>query len=313
MLLRRMFPRSAPAHAGEWDKSANGQPRGARQDARHRRIRQYRLAALNSRRGHGHAGHLLRSDRQAAPRQHGACRQPACSAAQSDVVSLHVPETPATHGMIGAAEIARHEAGRLSDQQQPRHGGRSRGAGRRRLRSGHLRGAAVDVFPVEPASNKERFSQPAAGPRERDPDTAYRRLDRGGAGAHRQRGRARSSSIIPMPARPSARSISLRCSCRPPDRHPLYPCPPQRAGHARRLNEVFSQRGLNITGQYLQTDGEIGYVVIEAEGLPEQSRDTLRRNPRARRHDPRPAALCASIGLTNGRLSPCTRTAWFSA
>ena len=43
-----------------------------------------------------------------------------------------------------------------------------------------------------------------------------------------------------------------------------------------RLNQAFSQRGLNITGQHLQTDGEIGYVVIEAEGLPEQSRETLR-------------------------------------
>jgi D-3-phosphoglycerate dehydrogenase len=43
-----------------------------------------------------------------------------------------------------------------------------------------------------------------------------------------------------------------------------------------RLNNAFSQRGLNITGQHLQTDGEIGYVVIEAEGLPEQSRETLR-------------------------------------
>jgi len=38
---------------------------------------------------------------------------------------------------------------------------------------------------------------------------------------------------------------------------------------------VFSQRGLNITAQHLQTDGEIGYVVIEAEGSPEHSRDTL--------------------------------------
>ena len=46
-------------------------------------------------------------------------------------------------------------------------------------------------------------------------------------------------------------------------------------GMLGRLNNVFSQRGLNITAQYLQTDGEIGYVVIEAEGSPEHSRDTL--------------------------------------
>ncbi len=50
------------------------QPRGARQDARHRRLRQYRLAALLSRRGDGHAGDLPRPHRQAAPRQHRAER-----------------------------------------------------------------------------------------------------------------------------------------------------------------------------------------------------------------------------------------------
>ncbi len=41
------------------------------------------------------------------------------------------------------------------------------------------------------------------------------------------------------------------------------------------MKEVFSRRGLNIAAQYLQTDAEVGYVVIDAEGAPEQSRDTL--------------------------------------
>ncbi len=43
--------------------------------------------------------------------------------AQSDVVTLHVPETPATHGMIGRDEISYDQAGRVFHQQQPRHGG----------------------------------------------------------------------------------------------------------------------------------------------------------------------------------------------
>jgi D-3-phosphoglycerate dehydrogenase len=46
-------------------------------------------------------------------------------------------------------------------------------------------------------------------------------------------------------------------------------------GMLGRLNEVFSRRGLNIAAQYLQTDAEVGYVVVDAEGMPEQSRDTL--------------------------------------
>ena len=41
------------------------------------------------------------------------------------------------------------------------------------------------------------------------------------------------------------------------------------------MKEVFSRRGLNIAAQNLQTDAEVGYVVIDAEGAPEQSRDTL--------------------------------------
>ena len=55
MLLRRIFPRSVAAHAGGWDKSADRQPRGARQDARHRRLRQYRLAAFEPGGSDGHA------------------------------------------------------------------------------------------------------------------------------------------------------------------------------------------------------------------------------------------------------------------
>ena len=49
---------------------------------------------------------------------------------QSDIVSLHVPETPATHGMIGNGRDRGDEEGRLSHQQQPRHGRRSRRARR---------------------------------------------------------------------------------------------------------------------------------------------------------------------------------------
>jgi D-3-phosphoglycerate dehydrogenase len=42
-----------------------------------------------------------------------------------------------------------------------------------------------------------------------------------------------------------------------------------------RLNQAFSQRALNITAQYLQTDAEVGYVVVEAEANPRESQDAL--------------------------------------
>ena len=66
-------------------------------------------------------------------------------------------------------------------------------------------------------------------------------------------------------------------------------------GMLGRLNDVFSQRGLNIAAQYLQTDGEIGYVVLEADGVGPESQAHPRRDPRPRRHDPRAAAVSALL------------------
>src|SRR5262249_24053004 len=75
---------------------------------------------------------------------------------KADFVSLHVPEKPETRGMIGAAEIARMRRGSFLLNA-------SRGsvvvipALADALRSGHLAGAAVDVYPEEPESNSEGF------------------------------------------------------------------------------------------------------------------------------------------------------------
>ncbi|MFZ8504664.1 phosphoglycerate dehydrogenase, partial [Staphylococcus aureus] len=46
-------------------------------------------------------------------------------------------------------------------------------------------------------------------------------------------------------------------------------------GELRRLNDVFASRGINISAQNYQTDGEIGYVVLDAEGEVEGAVDLL--------------------------------------
>jgi D-3-phosphoglycerate dehydrogenase len=80
----------------------------------------------------------------------------------SDIVTLHVPETPATHQMIGAEQIAALKQGAILINA-------SRGmvvdidALAAALRAGKLLGAAIDVFPVEPRSNKESFESPLRG------------------------------------------------------------------------------------------------------------------------------------------------------
>src|SRR3546814_7605938 len=82
--------------------------------------------------------------------------------ARSDVVTLHVPETPATKLMFGAAQIARMRPGTHLINA-------SRGsvvdidALAEALRSGHLAGAAVDVFPSEPKGNEDPLESPLLG------------------------------------------------------------------------------------------------------------------------------------------------------
>ncbi|KAJ3161907.1 hypothetical protein HDU88_007138 [Geranomyces variabilis] len=82
--------------------------------------------------------------------------------AQSDYVSLHVPETDETKNMIGAAELARMKKGAYLLQA-------SRGtvvdipALAAALRSGHLGGAAVDVYPIEPFANGPNFESELRG------------------------------------------------------------------------------------------------------------------------------------------------------
>ena len=81
---------------------------------------------------------------------------------RSDIVSLHVPETPQTKWMIGAQQLAAMRKGSMLINA-------ARGtvvdieALAASLRSGHLSGAAIDVFPVEPKGNDDEFVSPLRG------------------------------------------------------------------------------------------------------------------------------------------------------
>ncbi|WP_310503000.1 NAD(P)-dependent oxidoreductase, partial [Raoultella terrigena] len=79
--------------------------------------------------------------------------------AQSDIVTLHVPELPSTQWMIGPDEIAGMKPGAILINA-------ARGTVVRiealadAIRDKRLLGAAIDVFPVEPRSNKDEFTSP---------------------------------------------------------------------------------------------------------------------------------------------------------
>jgi D-3-phosphoglycerate dehydrogenase len=264
MLLRRITSRSEAAHAGGWEKSAENSYE----------VRGKTLGIV----GYGSIGSQLSTLAEAMGMRvvyydttdklrHGNT-EPVGSLAelvsQCDVVSLHVPETPETAGMIGAAEIALMKPGSFLINN-------ARGtvvdldALADALRSGHLGGAAVDVFPIEPASGNERFTSPLQGlknviltphiggstgeAQERiGAEVAHKLIDYTDSGATLG---AVNFPQVGMSARPKAtRYVHI---------HHNVP------GMLGRVNGVFSGRRLNIAGQTLQTDGELGYVVIETD------------------------------------------------
>jgi D-3-phosphoglycerate dehydrogenase len=264
MLLRRILPRSTAAHDGGWDKSADGS----------REVRGRTLGII----GYGNIGSQLSMLSEAmgmrviyydhTDRLRHGNTEPVESLeallSQSDIVTLHVPETPATHGMIGNAQLRLMQRGSYLINN-------SRGtvvdldALAAALRDGHLAGAAVDVFPVEPSSNAERFHSPLQGlanviltphiggsteeAQERiGREVARKMIDYVDSGSTMG---AVNFPQVQLPARPQGSRFS----------HVHRNVP----GMMRRLNEVFLMRDINIVAQYLETHREIGYVVIDAD------------------------------------------------
>ena len=191
--------------------------------------------------------------------------------ATSDIVSLHVPELPSTQWMIGAAEIAAMKPGAILINA-------SRGTVVEidpladALRAGQLLGAAIDVFPVEPRTNKDEFTSPLRGL-----DNVILTPHIGGSTMEAQaniglevaeklvkysdNGTTTSAVNFPevaLPAHPGQKRIL----------HVHHNVP----GVLSAINQVFAQHGLNIVGQYLRTDEKLGYVVMdigaEAQDLP---------------------------------------------
>ena len=264
MLLRRVFPRSVSAHGGGWDKSAT--------DSHEVRGRVLGIV------GYGNIGSQLSNLAEAMGMKviyydttdklrHGNT-DPVDSLAdllaQSDIVSLHVPETPATHGMIGVAEIRAMKPGAYLINN-------SRGtvvdleALADALRDGHLRGAAVDVFPKEPGSNAERFASPLQGLSNviltphvgGSTEEAQERI--GAEVARKLIEYSDIGSTVGAVNFPQVQLSSRTVGTRFIHVHRNLP------GMLRSINEVFSSRGVNIAAQLLQTDGDIGYVVVEAD------------------------------------------------
>ena len=282
MLMRGIPERSALAHRGGWQKSADGSFE----------VRGKTLGIV----GYGHIGTQVGILAEALGMRvtyfDVEARLPLgnASAAASldellenaDVVTLHVPETPATHNMIGAAQLAQMKPGaRLINA--------SRGtvvdleALAVLLREGYLSGAAIDVFPVEPKGNDDEFVSPLRGL-----DNVILTPHIGGSTVEAQAniGAEVAAKLI----RYSNNGSTLSAV-----NFPEVSLPEQR-GHTRLLhihrnqpgvlaaiNDCFGRQGINIAAQYLQTSLELGYVVIDTDS-------------------PVPESLLAGLGALDGTL-----------
>ena len=270
MLMRGIPQKNAQCHRGGWSKSAAGS----------HEVRGKTLGII----GYGHIGtqvgvlaealgmHVLFHDIETKLSLGNA--RPAIGLddllAQSDVVTLHVPETPATQGMFGAAQIAGMKPGAHLINA-------SRGtvvdidALADALKSGHVGGAAVDVFPVEPKGNAESFESPLRGL-----DNVILTPHVGGSTLEAQdnigievaaklvrysdNGSTLSAVNFPevtLPGHDGSRRI-LHI-------HRNVP------GVLSQINDIFRDRGINIDGQFLRTDPKVGYVVIDVTADEEQT------------------------------------------
>ena len=184
--------------------------------------------------------------------------------AQADVVSLHVPETPATQWMMGAAQIAAMKPGSVLINA-------SRGTVveieplAEALKNKKLLGAAIDVFPQEPRSNQDTFESPLRGL-----DNVILTPHIGGSTLEAQEnigievieklvkysdnGTSTSSVNFPEVALPAH-----------PGNHRLLHIHRNVPGVLSNVNQVFSENHINIAAQYLQTRDNVGYVVIDID------------------------------------------------
>jgi D-3-phosphoglycerate dehydrogenase len=195
----------------------------------------------------------------------------------SDAVTLHVPETLQTFRMIGAAEIARMKRGaKLINA--ARGTVVDIGALVDALKSGHLSGAAIDVFPEEPRGAGEEFRSPLRGL-----DNVILTPHVGGSTEEAQEniGIEVASKLIKYSNNGSTlASVNFPEVSLPehPGKHRLLHIHRNQPGVLSEINAIFSEMRINVTGQYLETNPRIGYVVIDIEtGEREETMQLKRR------------------------------------
>ncbi len=275
MLCRGIPERNAAAHRGKWLKALRGAVE----------VRGKTLGIV----GYGHVGvqvGLLAEALGMRVLYHDIERKLALGSArgvdgldallrQSDVVTLHVPQTPQTKGMIGERELALMKKGaRLINASRGSVVDVDALAGA--LERGDLAGAAVDVFPVEPESDDE------------DLETPLRRFDNVMLTPHIGGNTVEAQDAIGVDVatkllRYSDNGSSVGAVNFPevalPEhagRHRLLHVHRNEPGVLASINSVLAKANANIAAQYLETTRQVGYAVIDIDSADRPLSASLR-------------------------------------
>jgi D-3-phosphoglycerate dehydrogenase / 2-oxoglutarate reductase len=278
-LTRRLVEKTQRMHEGIWDKSARGS----------HEFRGRTLGIV----GYGNIGTQLSNMAEAVGLRvifydtadrlaHGNARKVETLddlLAEADVVTLHVDGRPGNAGLFGAEQFARMKPRSIFINA-------SRGmvidddALRENILSGHIAGAAIDVFPIEPKAQGDTFESPLRGL-----DNVILTPHVGGSTQEAQEeiggfvstklvsfvvtGGTALSVNLPEVAAPLA-STSYRLAY-------LHTNTP---GVLARINQLLHDIGVNVVSQALSTRGERGYVVVDTEApIPEEALSDLQRSP----------------------------------
>ena len=264
MLYRGIFAKNQAAHEGKWLKVAKGS----------HEVRGKTLGIV----GYGHIGSqvsvLAESMGMRVLYYDVLAKLPLGNAQtvhsleellqKSDVVSLHVPDTPLTRLMMDehrlqlmkpGAFLINYSRGTVVDIE----------ALKSALDTGHIGGAAIDVFPSEPKNKSESFQSPLQGM----PNVVLS-PHIGGSTEEAQENIAIevSQKLAFFSDRGSTEGVTNfpELSLAPhEDAHRILHIHKNAPGALKRINETIAEEGLNIVGQYLNTKDEVGYVVVDIE------------------------------------------------
>lgn len=264
MLMRGIPQKNAAAHRGVWLKTASGSTE----------IRGKTLGIV----GYGHIGSQLgiiaesmgmrvifQDIENKLPLGNAEARDSLDALLKdADVVSLHVPDTAETRNLVSARVIKNMRKGSFLINA-------SRGtvvdidALSKALRNGHLAGAAIDVFPREPKSNDDRFESPLVGL-----DNVLLTPHIGGSTLEAQENIAVevASKLVRYSDNGTTRSAVNFPQVSLPDHgltRRIMHIHHNEPGVLKNINQVFFGHEINIAAQFLQTEGDIGYVVMDVE------------------------------------------------